>query len=37
MANDKPNQPQDESRRKFLKNTGAAVGGLVVGEKFRKG
>lgn len=31
MANDKPNQPQDESRRRFLKYTGAAVGGLVVG------
>ncbi|WP_027090959.1 gluconate 2-dehydrogenase subunit 3 family protein [Cohnella thermotolerans] len=35
MSNDnpggKPNEPQDESRRRFLKYTGTAVGGLVVG------
>lgn len=31
MANDKPNQPQDESRRRFLKYSGTAIGGVVLG------
>ncbi|MCM3628525.1 gluconate 2-dehydrogenase subunit 3 family protein [Paenibacillus glycanilyticus] len=31
MANDKPNQPQDESRRRFLKYSGTALGGVVLG------
>lgn len=31
MANGKPNEPQDESKRRFLKYAGSAVGGLVVG------
>ncbi|SFD81713.1 gluconate 2-dehydrogenase gamma chain [Paenibacillus catalpae] len=31
MANDKPNKPQDESRRRFLKYSGTALGGVVLG------
>ncbi|THF74251.1 gluconate 2-dehydrogenase subunit 3 family protein [Cohnella fermenti] len=31
MAKDGADRPQDESRRRFLKYTGTAVGGLVVG------
>jgi len=31
MAKDKVDRPQDESKRRFLKYTGTAVGGLVVG------
>lgn len=30
-SNRKPNEPQDESRRRFLKYSGTALGGLVVG------
>lgn len=31
MADQQPKQPHDESRRKFLKISGAALGGLVAG------
>ncbi|WP_079909853.1 gluconate 2-dehydrogenase subunit 3 family protein [Paenibacillus sp. 32352] len=31
MPDQRPNQPQSDSRRKFLKYSGAAIGGVVVG------
>jgi len=31
MANEQSRQPKDESRRRFLKYSGAAIGGVVVG------